>query len=98
MYLFKFNFILKFIIWGGEKIILFKYLNIEQFQVGESWEIFNVLGDEFVVVNGIEVGKNLSQLVKEYKGFLVGESNYQCFGDNFFLLIKFIDVCDDFFI
>ena len=34
-------------------------------------------------------------MVKEYKGALVGESNYQRFGDNFPLLIKFIDACDD---
>ena len=43
----------------------------------------------------LKPAKNLSQLVKEYKGSLVGESNYQRFGDNFPLLIKFIDACDD---
>ena len=95
MYPFKFNPILKSTIWGGEKIIPFKHLNIEQPQVGESWEISNVPGDESVVANGTQAGKNLSQLVKEYKGSLVGESNYQRFGDNFPLLIKFIDACDD---
>ena len=95
MYPFKFNPILKSTIWGGEKIIPFKHLNIEQPQVGESWEISNVPGDESVVANGTEAGKNLSQLVKEYKGSLVGDSNYQRFGDNFPLLIKFIDACDD---
>lgn len=42
MYPFKFNPILKSTIWGGEKIIPFKHLNIEQPQVGESWEISNV--------------------------------------------------------
>lgn len=70
MYPFKFNPILKSTIWGGEKIIPFKHLNIEQPQVGESWEISNVPGDESVVANGTEAGKNLSQLVKEYKGSL----------------------------
>ena len=95
MYPFKFNPILKSTIWGGEKIIPFKHLNIEQPQVGESWEISNVPGDESVVANGTQAGKNLSQLVKVYKGSLVGESNYQRFGDNFPLLIKFIDACDD---
>ena len=49
MYPFKFNPILKSTIWGGEKIIPFKHLNIEQPQVGESWEISNVPGDESVV-------------------------------------------------
>ena len=95
MYPFKFNPILKSTIWGGEKIIPFKGLDIEQPQVGESWEISNVPGDESVVANGAEAGKNLSELVKEYKGALVGAANYERFGDNFPLLIKFIDACDD---
>ena len=46
MYPFKFNPILKSTIWGGEKIIPFKGLDINQPQVGESWEISNVPGDE----------------------------------------------------
>ena len=95
MYPFKFNPILKSTIWGGEKIIPFKQLNATQSQVGESWEISNVPGDESVVANGADAGKNLSELVKEYKGALVGESNYQRFGDNFPLLIKFIDAQQD---
>ena len=90
MYPLKFNPILKSTIWGGEKIIPFKHLATEQAQVGESWEISNVPGDESVVANGTDAGKNLSDMVKEYKGALVGESNYQRFGDNFPLLIKSI--------
>lgn len=82
MYPLKFNPILKSTIWGGEKIIPFKHLATEQAQVGESWEISNVPGDESVVANGTDAGKNLSDMVKEYKGALVGESNYQRFGDN----------------
>ena len=95
MYPFKFRPILKSTIWGGEKIIPFKGLDMNQAQVGESWEISNVPGDESIVANGAEAGKNLSELVKEHKGALVGESNYKRFGDNFPLLIKFIDACDD---
>ena len=68
MYPFKFNPILKSTIWGGEKIIPFKGLDIEQPQVGESWEISNVPGDESVVANGAEAGKNLSELVKDTVG------------------------------
>ncbi|MBQ8520185.1 MAG: mannose-6-phosphate isomerase [Bacteroides sp.] len=96
MYPIKFNPILKSTLWGGEKIIPFKQLKgISQTQVGESWEISNVPGDESVVADGPDAGKNLSQLVKEHKGTLVGKENYERFGDNFPLLIKFIDACDD---
>ena len=65
MYPFKFNPILKSTIWGGEKIIPFKGLDINQPQVGESWEISNVPGDESVVSYGADAGKNLSEWVKE---------------------------------
>ena len=65
MYPFKFNPILKSTIWGGEKIIPFKHLNIEQPQVGESWEISNVPGDESVVANGTQAGKKFEPVGKK---------------------------------
>ncbi len=95
MYPLKFNPILKSTIWGGDKIIPFKKLDIQQEQVGESWEISDVPGDESVVSYGADAGKNLTQLVEEYKGALVGESNYKRFNGKFPLLIKFIDAQDD---
>ena len=95
MYPLKFNPILKSTIWGGDKIVSFKRLSLKQEQVGESWEISDVHGDESVVSDGNDKGKNLSQLVEEYKGALVGESNYKRFGNTFPLLVKFIDANDD---
>lgn len=96
MYPIKFNPILKSTLWGGGRIVPFKQLKgIHQTQVGESWEISNVPSDESVVAKGPDAGKNLSELVKEYKEALVGKENYERFGDNFPLLIKFIDACDD---
>lgn len=95
MYPLKFNPILKSTIWGGDKIVPFKSIESTQEQVGESWEISDVSGDESIVANGSEAGKSLSTLLKEYKGKLVGESNYERFGNTFPLLIKFIDANDD---
>ena len=95
MYPLKFNPILKSTIWGGEKIIPFKNLDIKQEKVGESWEISEVPGDESVVANGPDAGKNLTELCAEYKGKLVGEENYAKFNGQFPLLIKFIDAQDD---
>ena len=95
MYPLKFQPILKSTIWGGEKIIPFKHLDCQQAQVGESWEISDVPGDESVVANGADAGKNLTQMVNEYKGALVGEANYTRFNGKFPLLIKFIDAQDD---
>ena len=95
MYPLKFRPILKTTIWGGDKIIPFKHLDSTQPNVGESWEISDVPGDESVVANGADAGKNLTQMVQEYKGALVGEANYTRFGGKFPLLIKFIDARDD---
>ena len=80
MYPLKFRPILKTTIWGGDKIIPFKHLDSTQQNVGESWEISDVPGDESVVANGADAGKNLTQMVQEYKGALVGEANYTRFG------------------
>ena len=91
----KFNALLKSTIWGGEKIIPFKHLDVQQENVGESWEISGVPGNETVVANGEYAGKKLNELVHELKGKLVGEANYQRFGDEFPLLIKFIDARQD---
>ena len=95
MYPLKFRPILKTTIWGGDKIIPFKHLDSTQPNVGESWEISDVPGDESVVANGADAGKNLTQMVSRYKGALVGEANYTRFGGKFPLLIKFIDAQDD---
>jgi phosphomannose isomerase type I len=59
--------------------------------VGESWEISGVKGNETVVSEGEFKGKKLNELVDELKGKLVGEANYKRFGNDFPLLIKFID-------
>ena len=95
MYPLKFQPILKSTLWGGEKIIPFKHLDSNQTQVGESWEISDVPGDESIVANGADAGKNLTQMVNEYKGALVGEANYKRFNGKFPLLIKFIDAQQD---
>lgn len=91
----KFRPILQDKIWGGSKLknILNKDTNREQ--VGESWEISGVEGHISIVQNGSENGKSLKELIQEYKGDLVGEKIYQHFGDDFPLLIKFIDAKTD---
>lgn len=86
MYPLKFKPILKSTLWGGERIIPFKQLDCQQEQVGESWEISDVPGDESVVAEGADAGKNLTQLMEEYKGKLVGEENYKRFQGKFLCL------------
>lgn len=101
----KFKPLLKSTLWGGEKIVTFKHLDCSQTQVGESWEISGVEGNESEVISLSASSENacpagaasitLNSLVRELKGKLVGEKNYRRFGDEFPLLIKFIDAQKD---
>lgn len=91
----KFEPLLKQTLWGGDKIIPFKHLNDTLENVGESWEISGVKDNETIVSEGEYKGKSLNQLVRELKGKLVGQENYERFGNEFPLLIKFIDARQD---
>ncbi len=93
--LYKFEPLLKQTLWGGDKIIPFKHLKDKLETVGESWEISGVKNDETIVAEGPQKGKSLNELVREMKDQLVGKENYERFGDEFPLLIKFIDARQD---
>ena len=93
--MFKFKPIFKSTLWGGEKIAAFKHLDIAQHQVGESWEISGIPGKETVVCEGEHTGKSLNELVALLGPRLLGADNYRRFGNEFPLLVKFIDAHDD---
>lgn len=90
----KFLPLLKSTLWGGDKLIPFKRLTVSQANVGESWEISGVPGNESVVADGEFKGQTLNQVVATQKERLVGLDNYRRFGDQFPLLVKFIDARD----
>lgn len=87
----KFEPLLKSTIWGGNKIIPLKHLYSDMQNVGESWEISGVKDNETVVATGEHKGKRLNALVEELGEKLLGKDNYSRFGNEFPLLIKFID-------
>jgi len=95
MELIKFEPLLKQTIWGGNKIIPFKQLDQQLDQVGESWEISGVQGNETIVKEGQYKGMKLNELVARLGEKLVGRDNYERFGNEFPLLIKFIDAQRD---
>ena len=88
---FKFKPLLKQTLWGGRRIAAFKNVECELENIGESWEISGVAGNETVVDGGPYHGKKLNELMAELKERLVGRDNYRRFGNEFPLLIKFID-------
>ena len=91
----KFQPILKDKIWGGQK--LNKHFNkaSDSKILGESWEISTVPDDVSIVSNGELKGESLQQIVEDYQSELLGEKNYERFGNEFPLLIKFIDAKED---
>jgi len=91
----KFEPILKTLVWGGEKIAAYKGIETEQRNIGESWELSGVNGNESVVAEGPLQGQTIGQLVRRYKEELVGRHVYENTGDEFPLLIKFIDAQKD---
>lgn len=93
--MYKFKPILKSMLWGGEKILPYKGIVLDQKQIGESWEISGVKDNESVVAEGPDAGMKLPELIARDGAKLLGEENYKRFGEEFPLLIKFIDARQD---
>ena len=95
MQIYKFNTILRPVLWGGSKLLTFKHLPASSEPIGESWELSPMPGRESVVAQGEETGMTLTQLVRHYGPQLVGNDVSRRYGDRFPLLIKFIDAHRD---
>lgn len=91
LYPLKFTPLFKYRIWGGEKLKTILHKDYTEENIGESWEISGIKNDETLVSEGSLKGKSLEQLIKTFKGAIVGDNVYTIFGDTFPLLIKFID-------
>ena len=92
--MFKFEPIIQAKLWGGSKIAHLKGI-VGSDDIGESWEISGVEGHETVVAEGPYRGTSLNQLAALLKEQLVGRAVYQRYGNQFPLLIKFIDAHSD---
>ena len=93
--MYKFRPILKSLLWGGEKIAPYKGIATAQTNIGESWELSGVEGDVSVVAEGPDAGKTLTELIARDGAALLGKKNFERFGQEFPLLIKFIDARQD---
>lgn len=94
LYPIKFRPILKETIWGGERLSREgKPLRKSQdaSRIGESWEISTLPGNLSVASNGFLKSNDLEELIEVYMGDLVGDKVYEEYGEEFPLLIKFID-------
>ena len=95
LYPLKFKDILKETVWGGNKIAHFKGLESTGRPIGESWEISGCNGSESVVKEGPLEGTPLSRLIAEHGDELLGKRLHAIYGNEFPLLLKFIDSQSD---
>lgn len=95
LYPLKFKPILKERLWGGTKLkdVLGKPITSEI--TGESWELSGVKGDISQVANGPLKGTALDQLIGMDAVALLGKGVIKRFGQEFPILIKFIDAKQD---
>lgn len=94
LYPLKFLPLFKNKVWGGNKIasLGFDYSPLEN--CGEMWILSGLKDNESVVANGPLAENNLAELLEIYMGDLIGEKNYEHYGNDFPLLIKVIDAND----
>ena len=95
LYPLKFKPVFKDKVWGGIRL---KKLLDKDFSplpnCGESWELFAFANESSVVDNGFLSGNSLSEVIEVYMGDLVGDDLFDQFGEEFPLLVKFIDTND----
>lgn len=95
LYPLKFKPIFKEKIWGGQKIRTDLGIDFGELpNCGELWAISGMEGEQSVVENGFLADNELNELVEVYMGDLVGEKVFKQFGDEFPLLIKFLNTND----
>ncbi len=96
LYPLKFKPIFKEKIWGGQKIktILGKDFG-DLPNCGETWELSGVEGSISEVSNGVFKHSTIPDLIIKFKEQLIGNKIFKKFGNEFPLLIKFIDATQD---
>ena len=87
----KFEPLLQYRIWGGEKLRNNLGKKALTKNIGESWEISSVPDYMTLVAEGDFKGGNLPDLIHRFGKELVGENCFQTHGKDFPILIKFID-------
>ncbi len=91
LYPLQFRPLYKYRMWGGEKLKTILNKEYSETSIGESWEISAVENDETVVSDGDLEGKTIKELIAVFGADFLGKSVYERFGNDFPLLIKFID-------
>lgn len=83
-------------IWGGQTIAQwYDCVPSNYDNVGEAWVLSDVEKYPTEVCNGAHTGDTLRDLIEVYMDDLLGEKVFERYGNQFPLLLKFIDAVDD---
>jgi len=91
LYPIKFKPVYKEKVWGGERLNKIIGKKVNGNHIGESWELSGIAGSVSVVSNGFLTGNDLHEIIEVYMGDILGERVFEKFGNEFPLLLKFID-------
>ena len=95
LYPLKFAPVFKDKIWGGTKLKTSLNLDFSPLSsCGEAWMLSGVPENQTIVVNGFLAGNDLNEILEIYMDELVGERVYDKSGNEFPILVKFIDAND----
>ncbi|MEI6683752.1 MAG: type I phosphomannose isomerase catalytic subunit [Bacteroidota bacterium] len=95
LYPLKFVPVFKDKIWGGTKLKTSLNLDFSPLSsCGEAWMLSGVPENQTIVVNGFLAGNDLNEILEIYMDELVGERVYEKSGNEFPVLVKFIDAND----
>jgi mannose-6-phosphate isomerase len=96
LYPLKFDSVLKEKVWGGNALVSrFNKGQDPSLNIGESWELSGVSDNQSIISNGFLAGNNIEELIEVYMGDITGDSIFEKFGNEFPLLIKFIEARED---
>jgi len=96
LYPLKFETVLKEKVWGGNALVTrYNKRATGSPHIGESWELSAVADNQSVISNGFLAGNNIEELIEVYMGDITGDSIFEKFGNEFPLLIKFIEAQED---
>jgi len=95
LYPLKFKPIFKDKIWGGNKINTVLQKDFSPMpNCGELWALSGVQGDVSVIENGFLADNDLNEIIEIYMDELLGESVFKKYGNEFPVLIKFLNSKD----
>jgi Phosphomannose isomerase len=96
LYPLKFEAALKEKVWGGNTLVTrFNKKYTGSHHIGESWELSAIADNQSIISNGFLAGNNIEELIEVYMGDITGDSIFEKFGNEFPLLIKFIEAQED---